>query len=245
MTDYIEEYEKTGVAKVFIKSKVPKPINYFYADLEFLYLVKQHNWALHYSRGIYYPYAWDSGNFHNILANEILGKGNYDYIDHINHVEIDDIDANLNVVSVVSNQRNRFVIGYSLSGQNVDYFQSGIHLPNRDYISKCFKSELEAIEYRYFLEQNYFKDYSYDFLLDRSHSLDILDLERTGKIDSDEAIYRHILKHVSQNPLFVYRFNLHQYCKDNHIPVPDFDEDEQGFMIDKITRKKLCPLWKE
>lgn len=35
---------------------------------------------------------------------------------------------------------------------------------------------------------------------------------------------------------------LEQYFKDNHIPVPDFSLDEQGFMRHPITNQLLCPF---
>lgn len=99
--------------------------------------------------------------------------------------------------------------------------------------------KLETDYLRGILKDDY---YMYDFLKDRRGDLDILDLERTGIISAEEATYRHVIRYAKDNAWYYYRYNLEQYFKDNHIPVPDFDLDEQGFMIDKITRKKLCPL---
>ena len=81
----------------------------------------------------------------------------------------------------------------------------------------------------------------FNFLKYRRGSEDILDLERTGQISEEEAIYRHVLRYAD-NAWYYYRYGLEQYFRENHIPVPDFDLDSQGFMVDKITRKHLCPF---
>jgi hypothetical protein len=67
-------------------------------------------------------------------------------------------------------------------------------------------------------------------------------MERTGKISEDEAIYRHVLRHAADNAWYVYRYNLFDYFKDNHIPVPAFSTDSDGFMTHSITGQRLCPM---
>ena len=84
--------------------------------------------------------------------------------------------------------------------------------------------------------------YMYDFLKDRRKDLDILDLERTKKISPEEAVYRHVVRHAKDNAWYFYRYNLAEYFRDNHISIPSYDLDNQGFMIDKVTRKQLCPF---
>lgn len=46
------------------------------------------------------------------------------------------------------------------------------------------------------------------------------------------------------NPWYVYRFGLEGYCKDNHILVPAFSIDSNGFMVHPITGQKFCPYRK-
>lgn len=82
--------------------------------------------------------------------------------------------------------------------------------------------------------------YMYDFLKDRRHALDLLELERTGQITAEEATYRHVLRYAG-NAWYFYRYGLQEYFKDNNIPIPTYGLDEQGFMVDTITGNRLCP----
>ena len=86
-----------------------------------------------------------------------------------------------------------------------------------------------------------YEDYRYDFLKDRRKDLDLLDMERTGKISEAEAVYRHVLRYAD-NAWYVYRYNLFNYFKGNNIPVPNFSIDSNGFMVHSVTGQKLCPL---
>ena len=45
----------------------------------------------------------------------------------------------------------------------------------------------------------------------------------------------------ADNAWYYYRYNLEQYFKDNHIAIPDFKLDNQGFMIHPVTGERLCP----
>ena len=105
---------------------------------------------------------------------------------------------------------------------------------------KCVRTEEEAIQSAYLLEIEY-EDYRYDFMKDRRHDLDLLDMERTGKISEDEAIYRHVLRYAD-NAWFYYRYNLTRYFADNHIPFPRYSLDSDGYMTHPITGQRLCPL---
>lgn len=82
----------------------------------------------------------------------------------------------------------------------------------------------------------------YDFLKDRRKDIDILDLERTGKISEDEAVYHHVCRYAKDNAWYVYRYDLFEYFRDNHLSVPAFSIDSDGFMVHSITGQKLCPL---
>ena len=35
---------------------------------------------------------------------------------------------------------------------------------------------------------------------------------------------------------------LQDYFRQNGIPIPEYSLDTEGFMVDKVTGKRLCPL---
>lgn len=87
-----------------------------------------------------------------------------------------------------------------------------------------------------------YEDYRYSFLKDRRNDLDILDMERTGKITEEEAVYRHVLRYAADNVWYYYRYSLADYFRCYHISVPKFSVDIDGFMVHSITGQRLCPL---
>lgn len=244
----IEQYGDT--LKVILKPTKHFPVGYFYCDSEDIDIIQGHTWLLsQQSRNIYvvaHGYRRNNYYLHRELAFKYLGYYP-DYIDHCNLCEIDNVDSNLNEVSNQQNMHNKATKNYLFDVRR-NNFQTRIKY-NQDslYPYGVVKTELEACIQQRELETVYLKDlmqddyYMYDFLKDRRNDLDILDLERTKQISEEEAIYRHVLRYAD-NAWFYHRYNLEQYFKDNHIPVPDFDIDEQGFMIDKVTRKRLCPF---
>lgn len=256
----IEEYRQkdgTDILKVYcIPTNAFPAGGYFYTDVGIKDIVNTYSWYLYRSRkNIYVIARLDSSfgsahgtklNLHREIAYKYLSYYPR-YIDHISGVEIDNTDINLNVVTQQQNCFNKPVRGFLIMAHNC--FLPKIHLAGeqiRPY--SCVHTELEACTLQSRLETDYLRGilkddyYMYDFLKDRRGDLDILDLERTGIISEEEATYRHVMRYAKDNAWYYYRYNLEQYFRDNHIPVPDFDEDEQGFMIDKITRQRLCPF---
>ena len=185
--------------------------------------------------------------FHQELAYKYLGYYP-DYIDHINGIAYDNTDINLNVVTNQQNAFNRPSRGYTYNS-DYKYFQAYTKLNYKTLNPySCVHSEVEACQLAHLVETDYLRNilkedyYIYDFLKDRRNDLDILDLERTGVISEEEATYRHVIRYAKDNAWYYYRYNLEQYFKDNHIPVPDFSLDEQGFMRHPITNQLLCPF---
>lgn len=263
--------QKDGVdiLKVFLKptKNFPEGRNYFYTDVIAENLVNQYCWYLENS-GIKNPRTYvlshvtgdaDANRiqFHRELYKVYSGVDAGDLIiDHMSMVELDNIDNNLTAVTSQQNMYNRFLKGYQVTSYSYQsnhskYFTPCIGIGGRNYRPYGFTSRKEdeacilqrKLETEWLQEQLGSNIYSFDLLEYRRGSLDILDLERTGQITHEEANYRHILKYAD-NAWYYLRYNLEDFFKEHHIPVPEYSLDDEGYMIDKITGKKLCPFYK-
>lgn len=243
----VEEHRQLNgedVLKVLLKPTKTFPEGtYFYADACDEELVRSYTWFLKSQKEPYVIAAVGSHDsrqtllFHQEKAYNILD--NYpDYINHINGIEFDNVNQNLDKVSQQQNQWCKVSEGYSIIGRS---FQPRIKVNPHNIRAKCVRTEVEACQSAYQLEVDH-EDYRYEFLKDRHKDTDILDLERTGKISEDEAVYRHVCRHASNNAWYYYRYNLAEYFTDNHIPVPAFSTDSDGFMTHSITGQRLCPI---
>ena len=237
----IEEYG--NVLKVILKPTKKFPNGYFYTDNNPIArkLVDSYSWYLSKQGKGTYVIAGIYGQilyFHQEYAYKVLGYYP-DYLDHINGVELDNRDSNLNVVTNYQNARNRPTKGYCFDARH-DYFQPNYVLEGRNYYRSSYKTEPEALLATYQLRQEVYLDYDYNFYLDRRDDEDILDAELTKKITTQQAIYYHIKRYVSNNPWYAYRYNLFDYCRQYNIQIPSFSLDSEGFMINS-TGKRLCP----
>ena len=180
-------------------------------------------------------------NWSRIIHGVYILKGILDeypnYINHINGVEFDNVNQNLDKVTNQQNSWARPSRGYLIAGRS---FQPHVAVNSRQIHAKCTRTEVEAIQLAYQLELQY-EDYRYDFLKDRRKDADILNLERTGRISEEEAVYHHVCRYAD-NAWFYYRYNLTEYFRDNRLKVPDYAIDEEGYMTHPITGQKLCPL---
>ena len=241
----IEKYRQQNsedVLKVILKPTQKFPEGYFYCDACDEELVKNYTWCLHTQR---YPYVianlgssynQQTKQFHQEKAFNILDEYP-NYINHINGVEFDNVNQNLDKVTNQQNSCARPSRGYLIAGRS---FQPHVAVNSRQIHAKCTRTEVEAIQLAYQLELQY-EDYRYDFLKDRRKDADILNLERTGRISEEEAVYHHVCRYAD-NAWFYYRYNLTEYFRDNHLKVPDYAIDEEGYMTHPITGQKLCPL---
>lgn len=241
----IEEYE--DVLKVILKPTKKFPIGYFYTDNNPIArgLVESYSWFLN-KKGKTICVTAHIGvlttgrktlYFHQEYAKKVLDYYP-NYLDHIDGLEIDNRDVNLNIVTMQQNARNRPTVGYS-------FVQSQIFQPNytldRTVIHRgSYKTESEALVATFNLRKEIYLDYDYNFYLDRRNDLDILDAELTKKITSQQAIYYHVKRYAGTNPWYAYRYNLFDYCRQYNIQIPSFSLDSEGFMIDS-TGKRLCP----
>ena len=225
------------ILKVILKSTKNFPEGYFYADAADEELVRKYTWFLQKRRYVVaFVYSRQALLFHREKALNI--KGYYpDYINHVNGIEFDNIDKNLDMVSQQQNIWCAPSRGYGIVGRS---FEPKIAVNSQNIYTKCTRTEVEAIQSAYQLELQY-EDYRYDFLKDRRKDIDILDLKRTGKISEEEAVYKHVLRYAD-NAWYYYRYNLAEYFKKYNIPVPTFSIDSDGFMVHPITGQRLCPL---
>lgn len=271
MVQSIEEYrQKDGIdiLKVYCKptKNFPEGSNYFYVDADAKDLVNQYCWYLENS-GIKNPkvYVMSHGTgdansnriqFHRKLYELYAGAdaGNL-IIDHMSMVEFDNTDKNLTPVDYQQNMYNRFQKGYQITdnrryGADLYFIPTiGIRAKNNRSFGCKHTREDEACILQRKLETEWLQEqlgsdmYCFDIFEYRRGSLDILDLERTGQISHEEANYRHILKYAD-NAWYYLRYDLQDFFKEHHISVPEYSLDADGFMIDKITGKKLCPFYK-
>lgn len=244
MVDRIERYDNT--LKVILKPTKKFPIGYFYCDADAIDLVKSYSWYLSkQGRGTYvlaktvtHSTGQKTLRFHQEYAKKVLGYYP-NYIDHIDGLEIDNQDSNLNVVTTQQNIRNRPTIGYVLTWNNC--FQPIYKLDGKQYYSNRYKTEPEALLATYQLRQEVYDDYNYNFLEDRRHFENLLDLEVKGVFSHEEATYLRAKELIESNPWYAYRYNLFDYCKENKIVIPNFTLDKQSFMIHSVTGSRLCP----
>lgn len=244
----IERYRQLNgddVLKVLLKPTKTFPEGgYFYADASDEKLVRNYTWFLHIRRKPYVV-AHGQGSHYNRQILQFHQKKAYNildeypnYINHVNGIEFDNVNQNLDVVTNQQNQWCKVSKGYRIDGQS---FEPKITVNSQPIYTKCVRTEVEACQSAYQLELEC-EDYRYDFLKDRRNDLDILDLERTGKISEDEAVYHHVLRYAADNAWYYYRYNLAEYFKDNHLKIPDYAIDEDGYMTHPITGVRLCPL---
>lgn len=258
MVESIKEYKQMNgvcILKIFLKPTAKFPNGgYFYAPAEAIDLVQRYSWFLNQAgngvrvvAGIWSGYSCKTIFFHKELFKFYHGYDWQKEVDHVNHIEFDNTDNNLNAVTTQQNGFNKFTRGYYYCNRD-KYFQPQIHINSKPYCpfsivrredEACIlQNRLEQVDLRSILGTNY---YMFDFKKYRRGSEDILDLERTGQISEEEAIYRHILGY-SQNAWFYLRYGLEQYFKDYNIPVPKYSLNENGFMVHPITGQRLCPF---
>lgn len=241
----VQDIEIYGdVIKVILKPTKKFPNGYFYIDNNpvALNLVNNYNWCLvthDKNTRVLATRNKKTFHFHQEYAYSLL-EYHPDYIDHINGVELDNRNVNLNVVTQQQNIRNRPTIGYLFIAKG-NCFIPRYNLNYKEYTSDSLKTEPEALLATYQLRRQVYHDYDYNFYLDRRNDSNILDAELTGRITSQQAIYYHVKRYVENNPWYAYRYNLFEYCRQHNINIPSFKLDNQGFMIHPVTGERLCP----
>ena len=244
MIEKIEDYDDALKVITVPSKNNPEGSNFFYCEPNMLWALNKYCWNLYPARGITRVESHNLADtecrfFHNLYANTVLGEVP-ECIDHINGLQIDNRDINLNCVSTIQNTRNRRTKGYKRFS-STNGFTVRVMLNYESRHCGLFKNEYEAIKATSYYRGIY-HDYDYNFLMDRRDDIDLLDAEITKKITPDDAILQHVLRHAKNNAWYYYRYDLAEYFRDNHISIPEFDLDDENYMVDKITRKRLCPL---
>lgn len=215
----------------------------FYVDKYFEDLIRNKSWGFIMRKNTDYVVSSKGIRLHREIAYKCLGHYP-DYIDHENHVGIDNVCSNLSEVTNQQNQQNSQSRGYLLeSSSSVNIiFRPQIKLNEKHIVGSSSKREDTACLNQYWLETEKFSKYNYNFLLDRRGDLDILDLERTGQISADDATLMHVKRYVEDTAWFIYRYNLFDYCKQNNIIIPRYSLNIEGRMVHPITGQILCPF---
>lgn len=258
----IEEYKQVNgvhILKVYCKptKAFPEGNNLFYAPSEAINLVKKYAWFLGtYGKHSVYiiahdnsTYHYDTIQFHAKFFEFYQGYKWQGSIDHINLIEIDNIDCNLNAVNQMQNGFNKLTRGYIFDTRiKPAIFQIKINIDGKYYYPyKSVRNEADACSVQNYAEQVWLREtlgsqyYMFDFKKCRRGSQYLLDLERTGQISEEEATYRHIMRYAD-NAWYYLRYGLQDYFKQYHIPVPQYNLDAYGFMVHPITGQKLCPF---
>lgn len=249
--DIIRLFDNTDVAKVMLKPTKAFPDGgYFYVSVEDAHLIQRWDAWLIKSNTKQKTQRVGIQTLLNkekpvdlglALTNEIYGYIPA-YTDHYNGVPIDNTRKNIIPVTSQQNNRNSHSKGYSCASNrftpNISVCRRQIHFPY------C-KTEAECCLTVYDLREDYYSDYDYSFMADRRGDLDILDLEYTGQISSEEATFRHVMRYAKDNAWYVYRYNLFDYFKSNGVAIPKFTTNEDGYMTHPITGQLLCPFHKE
>lgn len=258
----IEEYRQQNgadILKVYCKptAKFPEGSNFFYAPAEAVNLAEKYTWHLQ-AEGKHRVcvVAHDNSTYHRntiyFHAKLFEFYNNYTWqgdIDHRDLVEYDNADQNLEPVTRKQNQLNHFSRGYQIATRRKSAsFTARIMIDDKPYFPfKSVRSEADACITQNYLETIWLREqlgsqyYMFDIQKYRRGSEDLLDLERTGRISEEEAIYQHILRY-SDNAWYMLRYGLEQYYIENHIPIPQYSLDFNGFMVHPITGQKLCPF---
>ena len=245
--EYYTQKDGRKILKVILTPTKNFPNGVTYVDACFEDLIRQYTWFIeHHGYVVASVRIPDKGQTLIQLHREIM-QCTYgftpDYVDHISGVMIDNVGLNLEKVTNSQNIRNVPKRGYRIQGYGKTgaHFQLKCQMNNKSIHKAGIEREDDACIQQFFFELQHYSEYNYDFLKDRRNDLDIVDLERSGKISNEEATYLHVKKYVENNPWYAFRYNLFDYCKQNNIIIPKYYLNEDKRMVD-VNGKILCPF---
>lgn len=254
---YYRQKDGTDIIMV-TKRGVSHELACFLASAEDEVLIDSEDWSIYANHDNVYPHV-KYLTFHRALyGGTELGNN---IIDHHNHCKFDNVRSNLSPKSRMQNAQNIFKRQYINNGKNfrvklkVDTSKLSDEILNCDLIDYIdykkgyivgvsYNNEADVCKAVFILENLYKKCNPEYNLLDiasyRQDDFKNLFLERTGKISKEEADLRHLLTYC-YNAWYMLRYNLEDLFKENHIKLPKYDFDANGFLVDTNHSTKLCP----
>lgn len=227
--------------------------SFFYCEAKDEDLVRMHlNWSICDSKKPYVQARASGASavsgrycFHTEVARKYLGYYP-EAIDHYNGVEFDCVDRpNLFSVTTEQNNRNRRSKGYRID--HTGAFFASISYHNEEFRPYSnVRNEAQVLVLRNRLEQEYFSDYSYNFLADRRTTLDLLLQEREGLISHEDAVYLYLLRYID-NPWFYFRYDLAEVYDYYGLEKPEEGKNywiaSDGFMVNKNGVRLFPEKW--
>lgn len=256
MVTGIEKFtQKDGleVLKVWLAptSQFPNGAFFYCEAKDYDLVVSRHGWYINSQKNPYVEAgasrvsAVSTYRFHVEVARKYCSELP-EAIDHYNGVEFDCVDSpNLFSVSTEQNNRNRRSRGYQLACSGS--FRTSINFHGKEFQPYSYvRNEIQALVLRNRLEQEYFSDYSYNFLADRRTALDLLLQEREGILSHDDAVFLYLQRYID-NPWFYFRYNLAEAYDYYSLEKPEEGKDywiaSDGFMVNKNGERLVPNDW--
>lgn len=251
--EHYRQQDGRDILKVIFNPTKNFPNGVTYVDACFEDLIKDYTWYAYADKLNDYVLATLKScnlnqqkhlKLHQAIAFQCLGYYPQ-FINHINGIGLDNTCLNLDEVTQNQNIRCRQKRGYQLiknTKSNGNSFMPRIAINRKNIYRGSSTREDTACIRQFNLEAEYYNDYNYNFLLDRRGDLDILDLERTGKISAEEATFRHVMRYAKDNAWYIFRYNLEDYFKAYNVALPAYSLNIEGRMVHPVTGQILCPF---
>ena len=230
----------TGISKVVLKPTQLFPIglNYFFISTDDIEIVLENTaWSLARDRVTSKVFG-DDGKYFNICLSRAIferrGIPVKGQIVYRNRVSIDNTFTNLIDVSVQARNKAAPARGYRVINNR---YTPGVMVNGIYRTYRSVRQEDEAARIQCQLDQEFG---GYDFQSDRSGDEDLLELVYGGILTAEEAEARHLMKRATA--WHVLRYGLEGYFKKHKLPLPKYELDNLGRMVDPKTKKGLCPF---
>lgn len=229
-----------GISKVVLSPTPIYPIglNHFFMSTDDIQIVLDNTaWSLARDR-VTSKIFGDDGKYFNIFLSRAIferrGLPVKGQVVYRNRVSIDNTFGNLADVSVQAKNKAAPARGYSVVNNR---YTPGVMVNGVQRTYRSVNQEDEAAMIQCQLDREFG---GYDFLADRSGEEELLELVYAGILTADEAEARYLIKRATA--WHVLRYGLEGYFKKHKIPIPKYELDNLGRMIDPKTKKGLCPF---
>ena len=230
----------TGISKVVLSPTPIYPIglNHFFMSTEDIQIVLENTaWSLARDRVTSKVFG-DDGKYFNIFLSRAIFERRGIPVDgqivYRNRASIDNTFGNLADVSVQVRNKAAPSRGYGVVNNR---YTPGVMVNGVQRICRSVNQEDEAARIQCQLDQEFG---GYDFLIDRSGDEDLLELVYAGILTEEEAEARYLMRRATA--WHVLRYGLEGYFKKHKLPLPKYELDNLGRMVDPKTKKGLCPF---